>query len=372
MVVVVLGTHLVLEYAAQRDIRQVLDERSQTVVDTLGETDPRSLSSDDLQPGMVVYVSGVRVAGSLGAALQDAADDLATSRRVRLVSTGDDEDQLLATPFTTRDGTTGVLVASEETGPYELSELYALLASVVLGVLVVAATGVMAWRVTAQALKPVTVMAERASEWSEHDLERRFDLGDPTDELRALGHTLDGLLGKVARAIRAEQRLTSELAHELRSPLTAIAGTAELIAMRPDLDDQLREDVEDSKGKIIVKAGTAIDAAVAKKIAATNLALVKVSPRITDQIEMFPLPLPDAETGAYTTHCLIRGIRYMPQPFVEQRIARLERGEPLLLLWDAQNEVAPNAVAPPVGEIRLSSSPGPTPSACASLSPTMM
>ena len=67
--------------------------------------------------------------------------------------------------------------------------------------------------------------------------------------------------------------------------------------------------------------------------------------RETDQIEMFPLPLPDAETGAYTTHCLIRGIRYMPQPFVEQRIARLERGEPLLLLWDAQNEVDPNAVA---------------------------
>jgi hypothetical protein len=67
--------------------------------------------------------------------------------------------------------------------------------------------------------------------------------------------------------------------------------------------------------------------------------------RETDQIEMFPLPEPDDGSGAYVTHCLIRGIRDMPQPFVEQRIAQLERDEPLFLLWDTQNEVDPNAVA---------------------------
>ena len=88
-------------------------------------------------------------------------------------------------------------------------------------------------------------MARTAEQWSEHDLERRFDLGAPTNEIRALGHTLDALLDKVAAAIVAEQRLTGELAHELRSPLTAVQGTAQLIAMRDDLDDQLREDVAD-------------------------------------------------------------------------------------------------------------------------------
>ncbi len=60
--------------------------------------------------------------------------------------------------------------------------------------------------------------------------------------------------------------------------------------------------------------------------------------RETDQIEMFPLPFPDPQTGAFVTHCLIRGIRYMPQPFVEERIARLNPNEPLMILWDAQNE----------------------------------
>ena len=67
--------------------------------------------------------------------------------------------------------------------------------------------------------------------------------------------------------------------------------------------------------------------------------------RETDQIELFPLPLPDKDTGAYSTYCLIRGIQHMPQPSVDERIARLEPGEPLLLLGDVQNEVDPTAIA---------------------------
>lgn len=110
--------------------------------------------------------------------------------------------------------------------------------------LVALATALAAWA-SRRALAPVGAMARTAAEWSEHDLDRRFDLGPPTDELRALGRTLDGLLDKVSRVIRGEQRLTSELAHELRTPLTAIRATADLIAMRTDLDDELRADVAD-------------------------------------------------------------------------------------------------------------------------------
>jgi len=193
---------------------------------------------------MVVYdASGERVAGTVATAVRDAADDLATTDRVRVARGAEDEDRLLATPFTTRAGDRGVLVVSQETAPYERSELYALLAAAVLGVLVVGATAFMALRVTAQALKPVTVMAERAAEWSEHDLSHRFNLGPPTNELAALGDTLDHLLDRVASVIRSEQRLTSELAHELRTPLTGIQGSADLALMRGVDDPAVREDL---------------------------------------------------------------------------------------------------------------------------------
>lgn len=121
--------------------------------------------------------------------------------------------------------------------------------------MVALATGLAAWA-SRRALAPVTDMARTAADWSVRDLERRFDLGPPTDELRALGQTLDGLLDRVSRVIVGEQRLTSELAHELRTPLAAIRASADLIAMLPDLDDELRGDVADILGACATMAET--------------------------------------------------------------------------------------------------------------------
>jgi signal transduction histidine kinase len=137
-----------------------------------------------------------------------------------------------------------VVVVSQPTAPYERSEFYALLGTGGLALLVVAVTALTALRVTRQALEPVTQMAERAAEWSEHDLSHRFDLGPPTNELAALGETLDHLLDRVASAIQSEQRLTSELAHELRTPLTSIQGSADLALMRGVDDPKTHEDLE--------------------------------------------------------------------------------------------------------------------------------
>jgi two-component system, OmpR family, sensor kinase len=126
---------------------------------------------------------------------------------------------------------------------YDRSERYALVATCLLGVAVVALVGWIAWSLTRRALAPVQQMAERATDWSEHDLGHRFDLGPPVSELAALGATLDRLLDRVAQAILAEQRLTSELAHELRTPLTAIAASAEIALLRPGGDPAVRDDL---------------------------------------------------------------------------------------------------------------------------------
>lgn len=67
--------------------------------------------------------------------------------------------------------------------------------------------------------------------------------------------------------------------------------------------------------------------------------------RETDQIELFPLPMLEAASGCYITHCLLRSIRYMVQPLVEERVARLQVGEQLFVMPDPQNLVDPNAIA---------------------------
>jgi two-component system, OmpR family, sensor kinase len=130
-----------------------------------------------------------------------------------------------------------------ESHPAARSPWNILLDSGLVGACGVVLSGWVAWRVSHRALKPVRDMAERAEDWSAHDLARRFDLGPPVNELSQLGQTLDHLLDRVAHAIRAEQRFSSELAHEIRTPLAAIRGSAELALLRKPADPELCTDL---------------------------------------------------------------------------------------------------------------------------------
>ncbi|GAA1164652.1 HAMP domain-containing sensor histidine kinase [Nocardioides aquiterrae] len=248
MVGVGIGIQMLLSYTAQRDIDRVLAERADAVI---AVADARStpggtgldVPADAIEPGVRVYDDhGHPVAGSIEQEARDAADDLATAPAPTTVEVGE-RIRLLAEPFTTAHGQRGVVVVSQDTSPYERAEADALAATIAIGLLVVGLAAVIARRVTTQALAPVTQMAERAAEWSEHDLAHRFDLGPAHDELGQLGETLDRLLDRVAMAIRSEQRLTSELAHELRTPLTAVQGSADLALLRGGADDATRADL---------------------------------------------------------------------------------------------------------------------------------
>jgi signal transduction histidine kinase len=249
MLVVGLGIQLLLGATAQRDIDRVLHDRADAMVAVVDQASGSggvvTVPPDVLELGVAVYAAdGSLVAGSVERDAREAAQRLGRAGREQTVTVSGDETRLLAVPFTTSGGAKGVVVVGAETAPYERSELYALIATLLLGVLVVAASGFIAWRVTRQALHPVALMAERADDWSEHDLDRRFDLGPATDELSALALVLDRLLDRVASVILAEQRLTAELAHELRTPLTSIRGAADLALMRGVDDPALRREIE--------------------------------------------------------------------------------------------------------------------------------
>nr|WP_246299311.1 HAMP domain-containing sensor histidine kinase [Nocardioides panaciterrulae] len=56
--------------------------------------------------------------------------------------------------------------------------------------------------------------------------------------------------------IRAEQRLTAELAHELRTPLAAIQGSADLALLRGGLSEEVRADLEQVAASSRVMAET--------------------------------------------------------------------------------------------------------------------
>jgi two-component system, OmpR family, sensor kinase len=133
-------------------------------------------------------------------------------------------------------GDDAVVVVGVSMDPYRHTERIAGVGTVVLDVFVLLAAALLARRAVAAALRPVADMTERAAEWSEHDLHRRFALGPPVDELTGLAATLDGLLGRLDAALRHEQRFSAEMAHELRTPLAGVRGEVEL-ALRDNRSD---------------------------------------------------------------------------------------------------------------------------------------
>jgi signal transduction histidine kinase len=146
--------------------------------------------------------------------------------------------RLVALPIVQGGTRLGAVVAGVSLRPYEQTRHTALVASLALSVAVFVAVALAAGWLISKALGPVARMTRQAADWSEHDLERRFALGPPRDELTQLAATLDRLLERLSASLRHEQRLSAELSHELRTPLASIAADAQYALRHSELSDE--------------------------------------------------------------------------------------------------------------------------------------
>jgi two-component system, OmpR family, sensor kinase len=160
-------------------------------------------------------------------ALDDEARALAGGPR-RIVEVPREDARLLAVPVMNGGRQVGTIVAGVSMTPYRRAHHVALVTSLVVGGTLLLVVLVATRWVLNAGLRPVAKMTAQAAEWSENDLDRRFDLGPPRDELTQLAATLDGLLGRLAAGLRHEQRFSAELSHELRTPLTRMRAQAQL------------------------------------------------------------------------------------------------------------------------------------------------
>ena len=149
--------------------------------------------------------------------------------------------RLYALPVVDGGTQVGTVVAGVSLAPYDETATIAFVGSIVLAVALLAAVTVLTHWILGKALLPVSRMTDDAAAWSDHDLEQRFNRGEPYDELTQLAATLDALLERLSASLRHEQRFTAELSHELRTPLAKIAAETELALRRERTNEAYRE-----------------------------------------------------------------------------------------------------------------------------------
>jgi len=241
----VLAFNVALRVTLDRDASNVARARAQAILATVatsgGDVTAQEAPDDAALDAQVwIYAGGQLVEGpqrSTGP-LNTAAAAAAAGAPGQLTASG---VLLAAVPVSAGGRTVGSVVAGVPLSPYQATERAALLASIVLAGALFGAIALLSRWTLRRALQPVNEMTRLASEWSERHPDRRFAQGAPRDEVTELAGTLDQMLDRIAGSLRREQRLSAELAHELRTPLARVSAECELALRRDDIDDDTRE-----------------------------------------------------------------------------------------------------------------------------------
>lgn len=249
LALLVVGFNLSLRASLDGDVDRLLHARAQATLDNIdlenGKLEVSEGSDDGAEDALVWIYDDRKPLESPQVASQ--LDRVAASLAAEGSGERDDSDsdtRLFARPVVQNGRVVGTVVTGVSLEPYERTADRAAFASVVLALIMLVLITITTRLVVGRALKPVSEMTEEAAKWSEHDLDRRFNEGEPTDELTRLAATFDTMLDRMAYMVRHERNFSAELSHELRTPLSAISAEAE-IALRKDRDAaEYRESLE--------------------------------------------------------------------------------------------------------------------------------
>ena len=241
LVLAVVAFNLILDARLNAEANDLLRSRATATLDSLRVLDGRLRVGEAPDVGAVdrpIWIfSGRRLLEGprAGTALNQTTRRLALGPERRLEA--GDSTRLLAVPVSSHASRVGTVVAAVSLSPYAQAERIALIGSLAFSVVLLLTVALAARWLLGAGLRPMVRMSVQAAAWSEHDLDRRFDLGPPRDEFTQLGAALDQMLDRLAAGLRREQRFSSELSHELRTPLAKIRARAQL-AMAQDVSPE--------------------------------------------------------------------------------------------------------------------------------------
>jgi len=97
------------------------------------------------------------------------------------------------------------------------------------------------WLVAGRVLRPLRTMTTTTQRITEHNLHERLALPGPSDEVKDLADTIDGLLHRLEAAFGAQREFIAHASHELRTPLALNRALLDVTLTNPDATvDDLR------------------------------------------------------------------------------------------------------------------------------------
>lgn len=109
--------------------------------------------------------------------------------------------------------------------------------------------GLVTWRVTGRALRPVEAIRAEVAAISGRALHRRVPLPRSNDEIAGLATTMNAMLDRLDEAGQRQRQFIADASHELRSPLTVLRTQLEVALAHPDPEvrsELLRGALEDT------------------------------------------------------------------------------------------------------------------------------
>ncbi len=104
--------------------------------------------------------------------------------------------------------------------------------------------GLLSFSLARQALEPIRQVRDAAAEITGKNLNRRVPEPGTRDEVEDLARTLNGMLERLESSFETQRRFTADASHELRTPVTAIAGHASYLLRRTSPTESQRESLE--------------------------------------------------------------------------------------------------------------------------------
>ncbi len=132
-----------------------------------------------------------------------------------------------------------IVTARDETGQRYLTDLRKIILSLLLfGIPLIF---VSSYFVTRQTLMPILRKIERANSISASNLHQRLEVLNPNDEIGRMAIAFNQLLDRLETSFEAQKAFIRNASHEIRNPLTAILGEAEVALNRKRNDREYKD-----------------------------------------------------------------------------------------------------------------------------------